>query len=131
MGSCRRSYIFLLVQKFRTSEIWDKWSPASKLVDIKLSHYPDGRYIIFTCTRTHLSAIANKSVFFISSNLFPCLLWLSFEYWITYQLCRFRCKSATVYILHNFSNVLAGCISSDFTWLSFCGVFYRCVFFMA
>ena len=43
MGPCRRSYI-LLVQKFRTSEMLDKWSPTSKVSVIKLSHYPHGQY---------------------------------------------------------------------------------------
>ena len=43
MGPCHRSYI-LLVQKFRTSEMLDKWSPTSKVSVIKLSHYPDGQY---------------------------------------------------------------------------------------
>ena len=44
MGPCRRSYI-LLVQNFRTSEMLNRWSPTSKLSNIKLSHYPDVRYI--------------------------------------------------------------------------------------
>ena len=64
----------------------------------------------FTYTRTRLSAIPIKPVFFISSNLFPCLLWLNFEYWL-------RCKSATAYVLHNFSNILAAGISPNFTWI--------------
>ena len=46
MGPCHRSYI-LLIRKFQTSEMLDKWSPLSKLSDIKFSHYPDGRYIFF------------------------------------------------------------------------------------
>ena len=49
-------------------------------------------------------------------------MWLNFEYWITCQLCRFRCKSPTVYFLHNFSNILADCYFSslylNFHWLS-------------
>ena len=45
--------------------------------------------------------------FMISSNPFSHLLWLNFEYWITCQVCRFTCKSATVYVLYNFSIVLA------------------------
>ena len=44
-----------------------------------------------------------------------------------YQLCWFRCKSATVYVLHNFSNVLAdwyfSWLYSNFHWLSFCWFF--------
>ena len=44
MGPFRRSYI-LLVQKSQTTEMLDKWSPTSKLSDIKFYHYPDGRYI--------------------------------------------------------------------------------------
>ena len=76
MGPCRRSYI-LLVQKFQTSEILDKWSPTYKLIDIKLSHHPDGRYIIFTCTRTHLSAIPIKLVFYIFKS-FPVFIMTEF-----------------------------------------------------
>ena len=34
IGPCRRSYI-LLVQKFRISEMLDKWSPTPKLSNIK------------------------------------------------------------------------------------------------
>ena len=115
MGRCRRSYI-LLVRKFRTSEMLDKWSPTSKLSDIKLFHYPDGRYFFhlydiklfhypdgryfFTCTRARLSAILFFTYFLISSNFFPCLLWLNFEYW----LC----------IVFTF---LRTGISPDFTWI--------------
>ena len=62
MDRCRRSYM-LLVRKFRTSEMLDKWRPTSKLPDIKLFHYPDYRYIVFTCTRTRLSAIRFKPIF--------------------------------------------------------------------
>ena len=106
MSPCRRSYI-LLVQKCWTSEIMDKWSPISKLSIFKFSHYPYGRYIFFTCTRTRLSAIPIEPVFFIFSNLLLCLLWLNFEYWVTCRLFQFRCNSATAYVLQKFSNVLA------------------------
>ena len=61
MGPCRRSYI-LFVQKFRTSEMLVKWSPISKLPDIKLSQIPDSRYIFFTSTRTHLFVIPIEPV---------------------------------------------------------------------
>ena len=44
MGLCRKPYI-LLVRKFQTSEMLVKWSPTSKLSDIKLSHILDGRHI--------------------------------------------------------------------------------------
>ena len=57
MGPCRRFYI-LLAQQFQTSEMLGKWSQKSKLFNIKLSHYQDGRYIFFTCTRNHLSALS-------------------------------------------------------------------------
>ena len=62
MGPCRRSYI-LIVQKFWTSKMLDKWSPTSKMSNIKLFHYLDGRHIFFTCTRTRLSAIPIKPIF--------------------------------------------------------------------
>ena len=82
----RRPYI-LLVRKFRTSEMLDKWSLTSKLFDIKLSHIPDVRYIFFTCTRTHLSAIPVFDIF----KIFPVFSrpWMNFEYWITCQLCEY------------------------------------------
>ena len=51
----------------------------------------------------------------IFSGVFP---WLNFEYWIACQLSWFRCKSATVYILHNFPNVLVDWYFSIF-YLSF------------
>ena len=38
------------------------------------------------------------NLFFDIFKSFPVLLWLNFEYWITCQLCWFRCKSATVYV---------------------------------
>ena len=62
MGPCRRSYI-LFVRKFWTSEMFGKWSPTSKLSDIKLSHYPDRWYIFFTWTKTYLSILSIKLVF--------------------------------------------------------------------
>ena len=78
MGPCRRSYI-LLVRKIRTSEMLDKWSLKSKLSDIKLSHYPDGRYILFTCTRTHLYSIPIKLVFWFFKSF---LLFIMIEFWV-------------------------------------------------
>ena len=69
------------------------------------------------------------------SSIFPVFIWLNFEYWITCQLCRFRCKSATVYVLINFSNLHADWYFSwlylNFHWLIFCGVPSRCIFFFA
>ena len=118
MDPCRRPYTLLV--------------PTSKLSDIKFSHYPDGRYILFTCTRTGLSAIPIKLVFFFfSSNLFPCFLWLNFVYWLTCYLYRFRCNSATAYVLHNFSNVLADWYLWLYLhWLSFCEVFFAVYFLL-
>ena len=56
MDSCRRPYTLLV--------------PTCKLSDIKFSHYPDGRYILFTCTRTGLSATPIKLVFFLYLQIF-------------------------------------------------------------
>ena len=92
MGPCRRSYI-LLVRKFRTSEMLDKWSPTSKLSDIKSFHYPDCRYIFFTFFHKPPVCHTYQTYFLISSNLFPRLLWLNFEYCLTCKLYHFRCKS--------------------------------------
>ena len=61
-GPSHRSYI-LLVRNFWISEMLGKWSPISKLSDIKFSHHPDGRYTFFTCRRTRLSAIPIKPDF--------------------------------------------------------------------
>ena len=108
MGRCRRSYI-LLVRKFRTSEMLDKWSPTSKLCNIKFFHYPDCRYIFFTCTRTHLSTIPIKP-FLISSNLFPCLLWLNFEYWLCIVFTTFLRTG----ILHDFTWIFIDWVSAGF-----------------
>ena len=127
IGPCRRSYI-LLLQKFGTSEMLDKWSPKSKLSEIKWSCYLNGRYIFCSCTRARLSAVPINPIF---PYLQIFLLWLNFDYMITCQLCRLRCKSATVYVLHNFSNVLAAGISPDFTWIFtdwVSAVVFPCVF---
>ena len=65
----------------------------------------------------------------IFSRVLP---WLNLDYWITCQLCQFRCKSVTIYVLHNFSSVLADWYFSwlylNFHWLSFCE-FFSGVFF--
>ena len=68
--------------------------PTSYLSKNFLYENPPVRHTYWTC-------------FMISSNPFSHLLWLNFEYWITCQVCRFTCKSATVYVLYNFSIVLA------------------------
>ena len=57
------------------------------------------------------------NLFLISSNLFPCLLWLNFECWLTCQICRFSCKSATATFCIIFPTFLRTGISSDFTWI--------------
>ena len=110
MGPCRRSCI-ILVWKFRTSEMLEKWSPTSKLSHIKLSNYPDSRYIFSTCTRTHLSAIPIKLVFWYLQIFYRVY---NFEYLMTCQLCWFGCKAATVYVSDNFSEVLEDWY---FSWL--------------
>ena len=102
MGPYHRSCI-VLVWKFQTSEMLDKWSPTFKLSHIKLSHYPDSRYIFSTCTRTHLFTIRIKLVFW-NLQIFSCLY--NFEYWMTCQLCWFRCKAVTVYVSDHLSEVL-------------------------
>ena len=110
MCPCHGSYI-LLVRKFRTSEMLDEWSTTSKLSNIKLSHIPDGRYIyIFYFYETRLSALPVFDVF----KSFPVFSWLNFRYWITCQLCQFRCKSKTIYVLLHFFNALADWC---FSWL--------------
>ena len=65
----------------------------------------------------------------IFSGVLP---WLIFEYWITCQLCRFRCKSATVYVLLHLSNVFCGLVFLltllNFSLTEFLWVFFWCIF---
>ena len=69
------------------------------------------------------------NLFFDIFNFFLCLLWLNSGYWITCQLYWFSCKSATVYVLHNSSSILADWYLSwlylNFHWLKFCGGFEK------
>ena len=116
MGPCRRSYI-LLVRKFRTSEMLDKWSPTSKVLDIKLYHIADGRYIFFTCTRTHLSTIPKKPVFWyfqIFSHVFYDWV-LSFGYHVNFADLGVALGLSTFCII--FPTFFRTCISPDFTWI--------------
>ena len=89
---------------------------------------PHGRYIFFTCARTHLSAISVFDIF----KSFPCFPCFHFEYWITRQLCWSRCKSVAVYVSLRFSNILVDWYFSwpyfNFHWLNFCE-FFSGVFF--
>ena len=64
MDSGRRPYTLLV--------------PTCKLSDIKFSHYPDGRYILFTGTRTGLSATPIKLVFFDIFKSFPLFIMTEF-----------------------------------------------------
>ena len=105
MGPCRKSYV-LLVRKFRTSEMLDKLSPIPKLCDIKLSHILDGRYIFFSLVREPTCLPYLFNLLFDIFKSFPVFVMIEFEYWISCQLCRFRCNSGIVYVLHNFANVL-------------------------
>ena len=116
MGSCHRSYI-LLVQKFQTFEMLDKWSPTSKMSDIEFPHYPDGWYIFFTCTRTGLSAKPIKPVF---SYLQIFSLVYYDKFWALANIltsCRFRCKSATAIFCIIFPTFFPTGISPFFTWI--------------
>ena len=75
----------------------------------------------------HLSAITTKPVFwYLQIFSLVCYDWiLSIG-----QHCRFRCKTATANVLHNFSNVFADWYFSwlylNFHWLSICRIFSRC-----
>ena len=116
MGPCRRSYI-LLVRKFRTSEMLEKWSPTSKLSDIKLSHIPDCRYIFFTCTRTYLSAIPVKPVFWYF-KIFPrvCYDWgLNIGYHVNFADLGVTSGMSTFCMI--FTAYFRTIISPDFTWI--------------
>ena len=106
MGPCRRSCI-VLVWKFRTSKMLDKWSPSSKLPHIKLSHYQDSQYF-FSLARDATCPPYLLNLFF---DIFKSF---TFEYLVTCQLCWFGCKCVTIYVSENFSKVLE---DRYFSWL--------------
>ena len=68
-------------------------------------------------------------LFLISSNFFP---WLNFEYWITCQLCWFRCKSATVNVLllQRFCGLGFLLTLLKFSLTEFLWAFFRCIFLL-
>ena len=117
--------------KYWTSK--DQRSPTSKLPDMKLLQTVNILFHLHE-NRTHLSARPIKSVFSISSYLFPCLLWLNFEDSITCQLCRFRRKSATVYVLRYFfqcsSELVFFLTSLEFSLTEFLRVFFLVYFLL-
>ena len=113
MDPCRNSYI-ILIRKFRTSEMLDKWSPTSKLLDIKLSHIPDDRYIFSTCTRTHLSAITFFWYFQIFSRV--CYDWvLSIGYHVNFADLGVTLGLSTFCII--FPTFFRTSLSPNFTWI--------------
>ena len=81
MGPCRGSYI-LLGQKFRTSKMLEKWSPKSKLSEIKMPYYLKDRYIFCSGTRARLSAIPIKPVFSYLQIFSPSNLFIMIEFWL-------------------------------------------------
>ena len=133
MSSCCRSYN-LLVQKFWTSEMLDKWSPTSKLSDVKFSHYSDGRHIFFTCTTTRLSAIPIKPVFWylrIFSPVYDRILNIGWH--VNFSNLGVSLWLPTFCII--FPMFLRTGISPDFTWIFIdwvsVGCFSRCIFSLA
>ena len=134
MGSCRRTYI-LLAQKFQTSEMLHKWSPTSTLSDMKFPHNPSSRYI-FSLVREPACPPNLLNLFLDIFKYFP--LFIMIKFWALANIltsCRHRCKSATAYVLHNFSNVLSDWYFSwlylNFYWWVPAGVFSRCIFSLA
>ena len=117
IGPYHKSYI-LLVRKFPTSEMPDKLSPTSKLSDFKLSQIPDGGYIFFTCTRTHLSTIAIKP-FFLYFQIFSrvCYDWVLRT---KYHVVNFADLGETLGMSTFciiFPTFFRTSISPDFTWI--------------
>ena len=81
------------------------------------------RSIFFTCTITHLSAIAVFDIF----KSFPCFPVTEFV-----DFGRFWSKSATVYILLHFSSVLVVFLLTllKFSLTEFLRVFFQCSFLL-
>ena len=115
MGSYRRPCI-ILVWKFQTSQMLEKWSRTSKLSHIKLYHYPDSQYIFSTCTRTHLSTIPIKPVFDIFKS-FSVFIILSIGWHVNFADLGVRLRLSTFRII--FLRFLRTGISPDFTWTFF------------
>ena len=116
MGPSRKSCI-LLFRIYQASETLDKWSPTSKLYNIKLPHIPDGRYIFFSCTRTYLSVIPIKPVFRYL-QIFSCICYdwvLSIGYYVNFGLLGVTLGLSTFFII--FPTFFWTSISPDFTWI--------------
>ena len=128
------AYLQASIQLFIWTRVAGPTHYLSQLASCPISSFPIIQTVDIFCSlaREPVCPPHLLNLFFlISSNLFPCLLWLNFVYWLTCQLCRFRCNSATAYVLHNFSNVLA----DWYLWLYIDWVsarfFSRCIFSLA
>ena len=112
------------ISNFRTSEASHPSCPISNCSTFQT-------FDIYFCSLYENPTVRHTCFWYLQifSHVFP---WPNFKYWITFQLSWFGCKSATVKVLHNFSNVLADWYFSwlylNFHWLSFCefssGVFF-------
>ena len=127
MNPCRRSCI-ILVWKFWICKILEKWSPTSKLCHIKLSNYPDSRYIFSTC-REPVCPPYLLNLFFDIFKSFIVFIILSIWWYANFADLSVRLRLSTFQII--FPRFLRTGISSDFNsifidWVSekfFPGVF--------
>ena len=97
----------------KISNFWNVGRVKYHIQAVKYQIVPHSRrsiYIFFYFYETRLSALPVFDVF----KSFPVFSWLNFRYWITCQLCQFRCKSKTIYVLLHFFNDLADWC---FSWL--------------
>ena len=120
----------LELPKCWTSEVPDGWHisfnsmrthlsaiPIKSVTSWKVSKYGviSGSY--FPVFRLNNSVFERSVFFLISSNLFPCLLWVNFDYWITCKLCWFSVSLQLSTFSIIFPAFLWSGISPDFTWI--------------
>ena len=120
----------LELPKCWTSEVPDGWHisftsmrthlsaiPIKSVTSWKVSKYGviSGSY--FPVFRLNNSVFGRSVFFLISSNLFPCLLWVNFDYWITCKLCWFSVSLQLSTFSIIFPAFLWSGISPDFTWI--------------
>ena len=126
MGPYHRSCI-VLVWKFQTSEMLDKWSPTFKLSHIKLSHYPVD--IFFPLVREPICPPYPLNLFFDIFKSFPVFIILSIGWHVNYADLGVRLWLSTFRIIC--PRFLKTGISPEITWIFInpvCGVFFPGVF---
>ena len=129
MGPCRRSSI-VLVWKFRTSKMLDKWSPTYKLSHIKLSYYQNSQYFFSLALEPTCPPYLLK-LFFNIFKSFPVFILLSIGLHVNFADLDVSVRLSIFRII--FPRFLRTGISPDFTWIllaEFLGGFFSVYFLL-